>query len=205
MQIKIFNENIAEQNSYLIIKGKEAVVIDPGFNGEMIASYLDQEQIILTDVLLTHGHFDHIRDLMLFGNLKKLKVHLHEADKDFLHDDKLNYAKAFHSRFLLPENMIEVIHKDGDLLSVLDEKITVIHTPGHTGGSVSYHLNDRLFTGDTLFMDGIGRTDLYGGSMKAMRESIQKITTKFSRKTKIYPGHGDNGLLQKLLEHNPYL
>ncbi|MDD4184746.1 MAG: MBL fold metallo-hydrolase, partial [Candidatus Izemoplasmatales bacterium] len=60
MQIKIFNENIAEQNSYLIIKGKEAVVIDPGFNGEMIAEYLDQEQIILTDVLLTHGHFDHI-------------------------------------------------------------------------------------------------------------------------------------------------
>lgn len=205
MTIKVFNDNTIEQNAYLLVKGKDAIIIDPGFNGEAILEELRVLGVKLTDVLITHGHFDHIRDLVLIGENHNFSIHIHEADASFLKDEEKNCARLFNSHFTLPPTFKVITHRDGDVIEALGERLIVFHTPGHTAGSVCYHLGERLYTGDTLFQDGIGRTDLYSGSLKAIKISLARIRDGFSRATDIYPGHGPNAPLGDILKRIPYL
>ncbi len=202
---KTFNDNIAEQNSYLLAKDGEAFVIDPGFNGTALCAYLDDHGLALRAVLLTHGHFDHLRDLVSLAKTHRFTIHIHELDREALRDESRNYARAFNARFLVPDHLELITHKDTDTIMLLGETIRVIHTPGHTAGSVCYALGDTLFTGDTLFSDGVGRTDLFGGSASALRKSLARIVREFSRGTPICSGHGEAARLADVLTSNPDL
>lgn len=205
MRVVVFNENIADENSYLVVHKDQAVLIDPGFNGEKIQEFLSVENIILAKVLLTHGHFDHLRDIVYLAKHHSFSIHIHRADYPHLLDSSLNYSLAFNASFQLPKACPVIQFQDGESIAFANEVMQVFHTPGHTAGSSCFYLHQWLFTGDTLFSDSVGRTDLVSGSGKALRQSLLKIKDQFSNETMIYPGHGRKLKLAEVKKTNPFL
>lgn len=189
MKITTFNVNEAIQDSYLITDKQNAIIIDPGFNGTELLNCIEAKDCSLQAVFLTHGHFDHIRDLRMVLDKVAVPVYIHESDKRHLSDDSLNYAKAFNHSFVLKKNTRVIPFHDQESFAFEGIRLKVHHTPGHTAGSCCFEIANALFTGDTLFKEGYGRTDLATGSSKAIRESIKKIFSTFSNDTTCYPGH----------------
>ncbi len=198
MKILTYSDNVASQNSYLVIEKENAIVIDPGFNGEQILSTLKESGLHLKACLLTHGHFDHIRDLKMLLSDVSFPVYIHESEKSFLFDSSLNYSTAFGSGFSLKKNTEIILFKGKEELSIDELSFSIHHTPGHTGGSSCFLFGKTLLTGDTLFSDGIGRTDLATGSSKMIRESIKGIYNHFSNDTLCMPGHGAASKLSQI-------
>ncbi|MBP5177059.1 MAG: MBL fold metallo-hydrolase, partial [Clostridia bacterium] len=137
-------------------------------------------------VLLTHGHFDHTMGLKIADN-GLIDVFIGEKDEKLLFDDSLNLASYFNCEPPRPARYRTV--KEGDY-DVCGFKVKVIETPGHTEGSVAYLIEDRLFTGDTMFMNGFGRTDFPTGDADKLFDSIKKLLT-LDKKVTVYPGHGE--------------
>lgn len=204
MKLKTFSDNQAQVNTYLLYKNQTAIVIDPGFNGNQIIDFCKQKELNIVSVLLTHGHFDHIKDIPLLAKEFTFELYISEADKSFLKNDQYNYASAFGLKFHLP-NLTIIIVKDNQRISIEGETFKVISTPGHTAGSICFGYNRYLFTGDTLFFNSIGRTDLHSGNRNDIKKSIELLKTKISNDTTIYPGHGNFGKLKQIKEVNPYL
>lgn len=204
MKLKIFNENLAQENAYLLFKNQVAIVIDPGFNGEQIIDFCKQKELQIVAVLLTHGHFDHIKDVSMLAKIFTFDIYISNEDKPFLKNDQFNYASAFGSKFHLPNFMV-ISLKDNQKIEIEGESFHIIATPGHTKGSICIEYNRYLFTGDTLFYNSVGRTDLYSGNINDMKKSIALLNSKISNDTTIYPGHGEHGKLKVIKEGNPYL
>ncbi|MBI9008798.1 MAG: MBL fold metallo-hydrolase [Tenericutes bacterium] len=205
MKIKLFKENLAQVNSYLLIKKKKAILIDPGFNGEAIIKYLKENEVVIDYVILTHGHFDHIKDLELLAKEGSFELFVTKEDKFLLFHDEHNYAKAFGSSFKLPNNITIKEVANNDSLKLLEETFKIYSTPGHTKGSICISYQRTLFTGDTLFYNSVGRTDLYSGNQSELFKSIDLLKTKFGNDTLIYPGHGESGKMKIVKDINPFL
>jgi len=177
-----------ESNSYLLIEKGEALLIDSGASPDKISAALAREGATLKAILLTHGHFDHILSIDRLRETYGVPVYIHKEDAPMLTDGRLNaYAYFFReNRTWMPADKLLT---DDERIPFGDKSISVIHTPGHTGGSVCYLVDDLLFSGDTLFADGYGRTDLDGGDSAALTHSLQ---TLFALPTtlKVYAGHG---------------
>ena len=204
MKLKTFNENNALMNSYLLFNDSFGIIIDPGFNGEDLINYCKQNDIRVKYVFLTHAHFDHIKDLPLLAFIYDFTLYVSAEDKQLLYNDGFNYARAYGSNFKMPNRPI--IEFDYSKELVLDgEKFKIIPTPGHTKGSVCIkHLN-ALFSGDTLFFDSVGRTDLFGGNQKDLFRSITLLEQSVSNDAKVYPGHGQSGKMGQIKQTNPYI
>ncbi len=205
IKLKIFNQNKVEINSYLLIKEKEAILIDPGFNGEAIIKYLGESNIDLKHVILTHGHFDHIRDIQILAKRFLFDLLISNQEISFLKNDNKNYAFAFGSEFILPKNIIIKPMNDGEKITLLSENFEFILTPGHTKGSMCIKYQNWLFSGDTIFYDSIGRTDLFSGSSLDMQKSLKYLKERISNQMKIYPGHGRSGKWIDIKNTNLYL
>lgn len=204
MNIKIFNQNMASINSYLLIYKKEALLIDPGFNQKEIIEYLNDKEIILKKVILTHGHIDHIYGLQKLLENFTFEIYISKYDKAFLYNEEYNYTKAFGLTFKLPELTIQELD-DTSEISIFDTKLKIISTPGHTKGSICIKHQNILFSGDTLFYESVGRTDLFSGNYNELKKSLDKLVKTISNDTTIYPGHGPSGIFKKIKEINPYL
>lgn len=204
MKLKIFNKNIAEVNSYLLIKRKESILIDPGFNGQAIIDYCNEQDLNVKHVILTHGHFDHIKSIEMLAKHFSFNIYISKEDKPFLTNNEYSYATAFGSKFNLPD--LEVVEvNDGEVLRILDESFDILLTPGHTKGSICIKNERMVFSGDTLFYNSVGRTDLYSGNQSELFKSLEKITKKYSNDVNIYPGHGEHGKLKIIKEINPFI
>jgi len=177
------------ENSYLLRYQSDVLIIDPGFNGEAIESYLQEKGYQVAMVLLTHGHYDHMRDLRILQKTRTFPLYIHEADAHLLRNEEQNGSKYFRSSFRIRENQEIRIVRDGDAIPFGPASIRVIHTPGHTAGSVCYGTQDALFSGDTLFHGDLGRTDLDTGSPRQMAESVRKLFAAVSDRVVVYPGH----------------
>ena len=176
-------------NCYLLISENQAAVIDPSANADVILQKVEQYGATLQYILLTHGHFDHICSLDTLRDKAGIPAYVHIGDLDMPSDaDKNAFYTFFGSSrtYRTPEKTIQ----EGDVLALGNEQISVLHTPGHTEGSVCYLCNDQfLITGDTLFERGFGRYDLYGGDPFKLRRSLEHLAS-LDPSLVIYPGHG---------------
>jgi glyoxylase-like metal-dependent hydrolase (beta-lactamase superfamily II) len=143
----------------------------------------------LEAILLTHGHFDHIGAVDELVALTGASVHISERDAELLTDGRKNASAVFFGKSMLC-NTAPQTFKSGDILDFGNLSFSVLLTPGHTRGSVCYFVGDAVFTGDTFFADGYGRTDLYGGNEQLILHSLRKLVTCMKGK-RVYPGHGE--------------
>ena len=176
-------------NCYLLVSGNKAAVVDPSADADIILEKAAEKDATLQYILLTHGHFDHICSLDILRKKADIPAYIHKADAEMPSDA---YKNAFHIFFgqtrtyQAPEKLLD----EGDVLMLGEEQIRVLHTPGHTEGSVCYLCGDNiLITGDTLFDRGFGRYDLYGGDPFKLRRSLERLSTLDHTLT-IYAGHG---------------
>ncbi|MCR5349202.1 MAG: MBL fold metallo-hydrolase [Bacilli bacterium] len=167
----------------------------------------------LSAVLLTHGHYDHIRGLKGFNPKPPTRVVLHQEEEEFLTNPRLNASyDLFRAPFIVEDPLPFYLCEDEDeiVLGHRDESgfhgtvAKVIHTPFHTQGSVCYYFEEEgvLFSGDTLFRGGIGRYDLPGACPRKMEESLRKLMA-LPPETKVYPGHGPSSTIGEELRYNP--
>jgi len=190
-----------EVNCYILADDdtKEAIIIDPGSDPDIIKRHIARKELKPLFIVNTHGHADHIGANKFFD----LPVLIHELEKDFLIDSRKNMSAAFGFEILSPK--ASRLLKDGDEIEVGALRFKVLHTPGHTPGSISLKVDSVLFTGDALFHEGIGRTDLPGSSGPQLLESIKNKMLILPDKTIIYPGHGPSSTIGHEKKNNPFL
>lgn len=182
---------------------RAALVIDPGGDAFVIKSALLEMDAFPAAILLTHGHFDHILALDEVRTAKTV-VCMHEKDADMLIDSDL-ISPSMLGYNPWPFQKADVLFGENDRhISVAGFDLEVIHTPGHTEGSVCYLFGDLLFTGDTLFCGGIGRTDFKGGNVAKMQASLS-LLYNMPGDYAVYPGHDRETTLSEERLHNPYL
>ena len=177
-------------NCYLVSDGpgSDVIIIDPAARPERIREALGERNVAA--VLLTHGHFDHTGALSAFADKP---IYIHSLDAPMLSDPHLSVAEMVHDRGVRPPATHTV--QGGDVLTLAGLEIRVLHTPGHTPGSVTYRIRGSLFTGDTLFQGSYGRTDFPGGSWQQEMASIRKLLA-LSGDHPVYPGHGPQTSLE---------
>ncbi len=188
-------------NAYLLADPdtKDTCLIDPGADGKKIKDFMNKNGFNLKFIINTHGHGDHIGANSSFG----VPIYIHRLDKDFLTDTGKNMSAAFMFSVTSPE--ASRLLEDGDTVELGELKLKVLHTPGHTPGSISLVLDGIAFTGDTLFNNGIGRTDFDYGDGRVLLNSIQKKLFSLADQTIIYPGHGEPSTIGDEKKNNQFL
>ncbi|MGB9791229.1 MAG: MBL fold metallo-hydrolase [Thermacetogeniaceae bacterium] len=205
MEIKTLAVGPLAANCYIIWCGqtKEALVIDPGGEGSRILAEIAKEGLHVRYIVNTHGHIDHIAANNQVKEETQAKLLIHPDDAPLLTDPELNLSaytgRPFRS---LPSDMMIA---DGDEIAVGNLRFVVLHTPGHTPGSICLKAEGVLFTGDTLFAGSIGRTDFPGGSYRQILESIKNKILPCGDNCIVYPGHGPSTSVGYERENNPFL
>ena len=206
LKLKILVLGVVQTNCYIISNEdtKEAIVFDPADNAGRIEQYLKDNDLVCKAILLTHGHFDHILAAKNLKEAAQVKIYAHEAEAALLKDARMNVsAKMSKEIGLVPD----VLLKDGEILKLAGFTIRVIHTPGHTAGGACYFFKDHdiLISGDTLFHDDIGRSDLPTGNGRQLVASILDKLMVLEDQVKVYPGHEEDTTIGYERENNIYL
>ena len=191
--IKIVSDKFS-QNSYLVVKGKGAVLIDCGVFVKDIEEHLKfcAEKPILRAVFLTHEHFDHISELDNVIAKYSCPAYIHESGRDCLYNENENMS-IMDKPFVVKNKKEVKKFKDGDEFAFGEIIVKCYHTPGHSMGSSCFVIEDNMFTGDTIFKVERGRYDLFGGDKFKQRISFEKLRTQLiSGIENFYPGHGSN-------------
>ena len=193
MLIKTYVAGPVQANNYLVVDevSKEAILIDCSDYVEEIIDYVKKNNLKVKYILLTHGHFDHVLGINRMNEVLGAKVYVHEGDKE-----QVVNTRAVMTMFGLPTEGVEnpkitATLSDAGELTLGNQVIKVIETPGHTPGGVCYLIGDCLFSGDTLFHGTIGRTDLPGGSFQQIKHSVKDVLFALDENIKVYPGHGE--------------
>lgn len=199
-------------NCYLLRDGETGIgaIVDPGGdnsadNVPQILAKCAAKDINVKYILLTHAHFDHMTSLEGVREATGAKLCLHKYDAEALADPNLSYMAQF-AGITEPCAPAEILLEDGDIINIGNSKLEVLHTPGHTIGSICFKSDGFIITGDTLFFGSIGRCDLFGGDEMAMKQSLGRLKRLAeSGDCKIYPGHGGTTTLSRELAENIYL
>ena len=182
---------------------KDAVIIDPGGEVERIAEIVDQYDLTVRAIIHTHAHLDHIYATRSVKEGHGGAVCLHKGDA-FLYDGFAMQAAMFGWK-VQPTTPVERWIEHGDEIEMGKRKLSVIHTPGHTPGSVCFEVEGLLFAGDTLFRRSIGRTDLPGGDSKLIARSIKERLYTRDPDTLVIPGHGPTTTVGDEAKANPFV
>ncbi|MCX7911681.1 MAG: MBL fold metallo-hydrolase [Dehalococcoidales bacterium] len=187
-------------NCYVIgTPAGDGIVIDPGGNADEIYRVIKQDNLKISTIILTHGHSDHIAALRDIQDRTGAEVAIHAADADFLRT-----SSQFGISYRMPRPPDILLH-DGDTVSIGGVSFTIIHTPGHTPGSICILEDNRIFTGDTLFRRGIGTTLMPGSSRRQLLSSIQTRLMALPDETVVHPGHGKETTIGAERHENPYV
>ena len=192
-------------NCYIIADeaSKEAAVIDPAGEFEIIKEFIEENHLNIKYILLTHAHGDHIAALPEIKAYSKAPLGLNQNDEDMLMDARINMSAMF-SRIPIEEKA-DFYLEDGKELPLGDSSIRIIHTPGHTKGGVCILYGKDLISGDTLFARGIGRTDLYGGDYNTLVDAIKTKLFALDGEIRVHPGHGESSTIAYEKNHNPFI
>ena len=190
---------------------RKAYLIDPGAESKELSTYLEQSGLELQGMLITHSHIDHIGGIEDVSAQFPVPVYYHPGDKP-LYDDVMGQARLFG---LMPAQLQAKQPKaqpqsveDGQRLPMEGGTIEIVHTPGHTPGSICFRTlgeQEVVFSGDTLFDGSIGRTDLWGGSFEQIIRSIKERLMVLDDKVKVLPGHGEHTTIGAERRFNPFL
>ena len=205
MIIKTFIEPPIDNNNYLIIddETKDAALIDCSSIDDRIDDELEKQGANLKYILLTHGHFDHVAGIRPNRFKPNPQIVMNKGDLDWL-----NKTNQYLPMFGMPEitiPQIDIFVEDNDTIELGTISIKVLHTPGHTQGGVCYLAENKLFSGDTIFREAVGRCDLEGGNFDQIVESIENKIFTLPTDTIIYPGHGNTTTVGWEKEHNKFL
>ena len=201
MKIETVTVGPLQVNCYIVYDEgtKEAMVIDPGDEPDMIMDLIDELGLKVKLILLTHGHFDHVGAVDDIKELTGAPILIHRKDKD-IYSQANGHAYMWGFRIGNPPEPDKFID-EGDEVKIGGLQFSVLHTPGHTQGGICLYGMDTLFSGDTLFKDSIGRTDLPGGDMGSMGESFRRLM-ELPSDTVVYSGHGDKTTIGREKKEN---
>lgn len=193
-----------QTNTYLFYSAlsRRCFIIDPGAEAGKIIGLIEREKLDPLAVILTHGHADHVGAAAELLSHFHIPFWIHEADEKTMRSQANREFAAMFAMALPPA--AERLLTDGETIGTDDLTLTVIHSPGHTPGSILLQSGELLFTGDTLFQGDVGRTDLPGGDAEQLQRSLAKIR-EFPATTIILPGHGETSTMERELKTNPYL
>lgn len=193
MELKTFPIGSLQTNCYMVWEdgSDTCILIDPGYEPELLLEQVRLQRKTLEAILLTHGHFDHVGGVKPIAAETGCKVYIcaEELKQPLRYSDGLHYTDTV---------------AEGDILHLAGLTLQVLHTPGHTPGCVCYLCGDTLFSGDTLFAGTCGRTDLPGGDFKTIQASLQRLAA-LEGDLKVLPGHGMASSLDIERRYNPYM
>jgi len=192
-------------NCYIVgseVEG-EGLVIDPGGNAGDINKAIIDSGLDIKVIVLTHGHSDHIAALYEVQDRTGAEVAIHTADDDFL-EGRGSFSSQFGISYKTPPPPDRLL-REGDTIEIGSLSFSVIHTPGHTPGSICLLTDDKVFTGDTLFRRGIGTTLMPGSSRRQLIDSINTRLMVLPDNTVVYPGHGRETTIGAERRDNPYV
>ena len=202
MKVESLTVGPLQTNCYLLIKDKSTLIIDPGDEGERISQFIRHYSLTPSLILATHGHLDHVNGVRKIQETFPLPFYLHSQDIPLLGVGKDTWGDLFLDNIDVPSPTKFI--DDLDSIEWEDETIEIIHTPGHSPGSVTLRVGNFLFTGDTLFQGSVGRWDLPGGDEVTLQQSLKKLSA-LPDELLVFPGHGQTSSLQKEKQTNPFL
>jgi len=205
MKVKKVVVGIFEVNCYILWdeKDKEAIVVDPGEEGERIIEVIRKDSLKIRSIVNTHTHIDHIGANDFLREKTEAPLLTHSADVFLLHNAELNLSTLTGKdrSFGLPDRVLE----EGNEIRVGGFSLRILHTAGHTPGSICLYGDNKLFSGDTLFAGGIGRTDLAGGNLRELQKSIKDKILTLPDEVVVYPGHGPSTTVGKERKCNLFI
>ena len=202
MKIKTFVLGVMQTNCYIVSNDENhCMIIDPGAQGKKVAKYLEENELVLDAILLTHGHFDHIGAVYYLYVKYHCPIYIHHEHIEMVTNSRLNL-----SYLEKPFSLSAPVTPASEHMEISGFKICWFHLPGHCPGASMIYLEDEnvIFSGDVLFNGSIGRFDFPNSSKYDTLTSIEKIKT-FNFDATLYPGHGPSSTLKSELLSNPYL
>lgn len=190
-----------QNNSYIIVKGKDCIVIDP--SSKVIREEISRLDLNLVAILLTHGHFDHIKGVEYIVN-ENTPIYIHKDDNNKCNGVDSGWAEMLKRFRITPFNATNFV-SCGEVLHIIGLDIKVLSTPGHSKGSVCYIVGDYIFSGDTLFEGSFGRYDFEDGSIVELKNSILNKLFKLEKNYRVFPGHGSDTTLDREKMENSIL
>jgi hydroxyacylglutathione hydrolase len=205
MEIIRLSVGMLQTNAYLLLDetSKETLIIDPGDEAERILDEVKQHGGTITAIAHTHAHGDHIGADREIVEATGAAIMIHELEADWLTNPNLNMSSMIGCPLSMPA--ADRLLNDGDTVRFGESELTVLHTPGHSPGSVSFYTPGHLFCGDLLFASSVGRTDLSGGSFDVLENSIRNKVYTLPVDTIVYCGHGPTTTVGQEKTSNPFV
>lgn len=208
MKIKKLSLGMLGTNCYILYDDeKNALIVDPGSEPDVIKQFIYDEQLTPHAILLTHAHFDHIGAVDAIRKAFNIAVYMHEQEANWLTDPNLNRSAISMNQPIVTDPPEHTFKSDTDTLEISTFSCSVIHTPGHSPGSVSYIFAEHacIVSGDVLFRRGVGRTDLPGGSFAVLQHSLREKLYSLPDHYTVYPGHGEPTTIGEEKQLNPFV
>ena len=199
MQIQKLVIGMHESNCYIVSEDNKALIIDPGGEGSRIIKQVQRNNLSIVAIALTHYHCDHIEAALELKKAFECPIYAHKKELKGLQDPKINHTETLGRKAI--SITPDVLLSEGSKINITDDiYLETIHTPGHTPGGICLYskLQKLAFTGDTLFEDGLGRTDLEGGNEDLMKKSVSNKISLWEDDITIYPGHGNSASMKEL-------
>jgi hydroxyacylglutathione hydrolase len=203
--LSIFQDDLFGENCYVVGRRDtdRAMVVDPGLQVRQVIDFIERKRIRVEGILLTHAHVDHVAGVPALKAVSAAPVAMHPDDRAILDFDQFAGFPFMPEGFAPFTLDTELDH--GSDVPFQDLRLRVLHTPGHTQGSVCFVVGLDCFSGDTLFERGIGRTDLPGGNMERIAFSIRNVLYALPPETIVYPGHGPQTTIRSEMLLNPFV